>query len=289
MQRKGNMKTGHWIALAAVLAVLVAGYAWLHKSPSGEGEYAPPPAEMPAEEIDETLQPAEPAPPPVEHPLEAATTEPEAPLPALDDSDAAVRAAAVDALGESPVEAFLIPKQIIRRLVATINSLDTEPVPMRVRPVPPIPETLAVVRSGKRITLDPANAERYDAFVSAMQAVDTATLVAVYRRYYPLFQQAYEQLGFPGRYFNDRVIAIIDHLLRTPQVDEPIELTQPKVMLLYADPALERRSSGQKLLIRIGADHAEAVKNKLREIRAALAQPAATPAGPADESATDEG
>ncbi len=266
------MKTGHWIGLAALLIALVMGYAWLRMPAVGEGDYAAPPmAEAPMGDAAEGPGMPEPPPPAVEHPLVDEAVKPGAPLPALEDSDAAVRMAAAEALGEQPVEAFLIPKQIVRRLVATINSLDAEPVPMRVRSVPQIPEAFAVQRVGKRITLDPANADRYVAFVSAMQAVDTVTLVAVYRRYYPLFQKAYEQLGFPGHYFNDRVIEIIDHLLNTPQLTGPIELTQPKVMFLYADPTLERRSSGQKVLIRLGDANAAAVKDKLREIRAALA------------------
>lgn len=284
MQRRSTNKTGYWLGLAAVIVVLVAGYAWLNKSPpSVDGEYASPPPEQPAPETDAQMPDDVPAPPPVEHPLDVGAAPTAAPLPALDRSDADVRAAAAEALGEGPVEAFLIPQQIVRRLVATINSLDGDPVPMRVRSVPRIPEALVVQRNGKRMTLDPANAERYEAFVSAMQAVDTRTLVAVYRRYYPLFQQAYEQLGYPGHYFNDRVIEIIDHLLRTPQVEGPIELSQPKVLLLYADPALERRSSGQKLLIRMGPDNAKAVKDKLREVRAVLAQLSAGAAGPATQ------
>ena len=47
-------------------------------------------------------------------------------------------------------------------------------------------------------------------------------LASIYVRYYPLFQEAYEELGYPGRYFNDRVIEIIDHLLQTPDIVEPI-------------------------------------------------------------------
>lgn len=39
----------------------------------------------------------------------------------------------------------------------------------------------------------------------------------------------------------------------------------------YADPALETRSSGQKILMRMGKANAERVKAKLREIRALVA------------------
>jgi hypothetical protein len=59
-------------------------------------------------------------------------------------------------------------------------------------------------------------------------------------------------------------------LLATPEVEEPIALVQPNVLYQYKDPALERLSSGQKILLRMGPEHAEIVKTKLREIRAEL-------------------
>jgi hypothetical protein len=95
-------------------------------------------------------------------------------------------------------------------------------------------------------------------------------LLASYKRYYPLYQDAYENLGHPPEYFNDRVIEVIDHLLATPELDGRIALTQPNVQYEFADPKLESRSAGQKALIRMGSDNARAVKNKLRELRSEL-------------------
>jgi hypothetical protein len=42
------------------------------------------------------------------------------------------------------------------------------------------------------------------------------------------------------------------------------------VLYEFADPALERRSAGQKLLLRSGPENERAIKAKLGEIRAAL-------------------
>ncbi|NIL96265.1 MAG: DUF3014 domain-containing protein, partial [Planctomycetales bacterium] len=58
--------------------------------------------------------------------------------------------------------------------------------------------------------------------VKMLAALDTKQVVAVYRRLYPLFQEAYESLGYPNAYFNDRLIEVIDHLLATPQVSDPV-------------------------------------------------------------------
>ena len=60
--------------------------------------------------------------------------------------------------------------------------------------------------------------------------------------------------------------------LATPNVAAPVDLQRPKVLYEYRDPLLENRSSGQKILMRIGPDHAAVVKAKLREIRALLTQ-----------------
>jgi hypothetical protein len=85
-----------------------------------------------------------------------------------------------------------------------------------------------------------------------------------------LFQEAYESLGHPPQYFNDRLIEVIDHLLASPDVKGPIALARPNVLYEFADPALEARSAGQKVLIRMGSENATAVKDKLRELRAEL-------------------
>ncbi|OIQ76552.1 hypothetical protein GALL_417610 [mine drainage metagenome] len=45
---------------------------------------------------------------------------------------------------------------------------------------------------------------------------------------------------------------------------------QPKVLYQFADPKLEARSAGQKIMIRMGADNAAKVKAKLAEIRQEL-------------------
>jgi PAS domain S-box-containing protein len=68
----------------------------------------------------------------------------------------------------------------------------------------------------------------------------------------------------------DAFVTVIDHLLETPNVKGPIELTQPNVLFEYADPQIEALSSGQKLLLRMGPDNAKRVQAKLKELRRAV-------------------
>ena len=59
----------------------------------------------------------------------------------------------------------------------------------------------------------------------------------------------------------------IDDLLATPEPETPVRLLQPKILHEYADPDLEARSAGQKILMRVGRDNARTIKSKLKEIR----------------------
>lgn len=260
------MNKGTWTGLLLALVLLAGGiaYYWYKERPPRALPVLPV-AERPAPE----QMPGEPQadyPLPLPPPAQA----PETPLPGLDDSDGVLRQSLADALGAPPVETFLVPERLIRNIVATVDSLDGDPVRLRLWPVTRAEGSLVVTDDGGKLLLSPANAERYAAFVGALEGLDADRLVAVYLRYYPLFQKAYEELGYPGRYFNDRLIAIIDHLVATPVVSGPIELRRPKVVYEFTDPALQDLSWGRKTLVRIGPEHAAAVKQKLREIRAVL-------------------
>jgi hypothetical protein len=86
-----------------------------------------------------------------------------------------------------------------------------------------------------------------------------------------LFQEAYVGLGYPNGYFNDRVVEVIDHLIAAPVQNEPVALARPHVLYEYSDEELEALSSGQKLMLRIGNENAERLKQTLREIRSGIA------------------
>ena len=186
-----------------------------------------------------------------------------------------VQDALTGALGKPTIETLLVPQNIVRHIVVTIDNLPRKKVAVDLRPVKPTAGQTVVSPQGDLLVLSEANFERYNTFARAVQAADVKSMVVVYKRLYPLFQQAYEDLGYPGKYFNDRLVEVIDHLLETPEVAPPIQLEQPRVFYTFADPGLESRSAGQKLLIRMGPANARAVKEKLRELRAAIVTKAA--------------
>lgn len=257
------MSATRWglILIAGIGALAAAWFFWLTPPPPAAA--APEPvAEAPAPVVAEP-----PAPPPApDYPVPPPA--PEAPpLPAVDDSDSAFRAALAGLPGAGPLEAWLIPDMLIRRIVVTIDNLPRDRVALKLRPLNPVPGAFVVDGVDAGPTISPTNAPRYGAALTVLQAIDEQALVALYFRWYPLFQKAYQDLGYPGASFNNRVIAVLDHLIGTPNVAEPIALVKPKVYWEFADPALESASYGRRLLWRIGADNREALVAKLIAIR----------------------
>jgi hypothetical protein len=210
--------------------------------------------------------------PGIAHPLPqaAGSAASAAPLPVLADSDAPLR----DALGEissaDAVKNFLVPQDLIRKIVVTIDNLPRQKVAVEKRPANPAAGSFLANGDELHATLDQRNFERYKPMVAAVSQLDAKQLGALYIHYYPLFQESYQNLGYPNGYFNDRLVEVIDNLLATPEPKGPIELVRPNVMYTYADPALEARPAGQKLLIRMGPENAKAIKAKLTELRAAI-------------------
>ncbi len=252
-------KNIRWLILILVLIAIavIAYFAMRQPAP----EPPPPPVAAP------------PAPPPsaepeIRYPVEQQPQE--KPLPALGESDAAIREALTGLWSEKTLEQFFLIKDFVRRVVATVDNLPRQKLALRQLPVKTAGGKFLVAGEGDNLAIAPDNAARYALYVKLAEAIDAKKLVALYVRFYPLFQEAYLELGYPKGYFNDRLVEVIDHLLAAPELQTPPKLIRPKVFYLYADPELEARSAGHKVLMRIGNDNAARVKARLNQIRGEL-------------------
>jgi len=267
------------VAIVVLIALIAAGGWWYWSQraeppPSRPTVVSPPPPESPAP----APQVAASGP---QNPVDA-LAEPDAVLPALAEADAAVTSALTELLGAKRVASFLNVDGFVRRAVATVDNLPRPQAASRMWPVQPSPERFLVQGTGEQQVIGAGNAARYAAFTGFVEAVDAERAATVYARLYPLFQQAYEELGYPGRYFNDRLVAVIDHLLAAPEPAGPIAVrltevrgefadTRPWTRYEFADPALESLSSGQKMMVRVGLSNEKRLKAKLRTFRAQVA------------------
>lgn len=242
-----------WLIPVLIVGALAGRYFW-----TAGGKPLPGPVAEPVP-VDE---------PKIQHPVETADIS-EEPLPALAESDEPVGDALASLLG-GKLPPFLYPKDFVRRIVATVDNLPRDHLALNAMPVQPVPGLTVTVKRGDAMALSPKNAARYQRYLQLMDAVLVSEAVALYARFYPLFQEQYEKLGYPDKYFNDRVVEVIDHLLGAPELNQPPLLVQPKVLYEFADPQLEQLSAGRKILVRMGSANQIKVKAKLREIRQAV-------------------
>lgn len=261
-------RSGQWFipVLLALGAGVALWYYWGQLSEPPEPQVAEP--EPAAAEPSPAIGPLH----PVESPEPAPGPQPElVPLPPLGESDEYFRLGIVDLFG-APIETWLTDSGIIQRVVATVDNLPRSHVAERIRPLGGLQDSFVVDArdDGDDLWIDDDNYRRYDLLIDLALSAEVGEVADLYRRFYPLFQAAYVELGYPDGYFNDRLVEVIDHLLETPEVEGRIALVRPHVLYEYRDPELEALSSGQKLLLRMGPDNAARVKSRLAEFRALI-------------------
>jgi len=254
--------------IVALLVILAGGYLYL------QSRDRQPPAPEPVATVEEAPQEAPDT--LVRNPLpESAPVDPLAallpdPLPALDASDAVMLKLAELLIARPDLVALVVPQEVIRRIVIAVENIPARNIPQNRLPLKQPEGRFAVTKSGEELFIDPETYKRYDRYAALMDGLDAGRVVDAYVHLYPLFQNAYRELGYPKAYFNDRLMLAIDNLLATPEVSGPIALVQPGMLYRYADPDLEALSAGQKLLLRMGPGNATVVKGKLTQLRKEL-------------------
>lgn len=272
-------KSGVAWAIAIIVIIVIIAVAWYVR----RGQQA---AVVPAPAAAVTA-PAAATQPVIAHPIAAATpataASTRAPLPSLAQSDAAVTSALARLSGDA---AFgkLANAHLVQRIVATVNALPQHELGDNILPLhAPTGNVATTTADNGQLVMAAANDARYGPYMNWVKHADVAQLAAWYVDDYPLFQQAYRQLGYPHAYFNDRLVSVIDHLLKAPQPTAPLALVKTDKGYDFADPQLEALSAGQKMMLRVGPTNEALLKQKLRAFRAAITgqhQPATAASAP---------
>lgn len=280
MQRgyvRGSVVAGALALAAIALGVLL----WWQRQARVE---VPAPAAAPAASAIVAIVPPASA-PAVLHPIGPAASA--GAVPGAIPADAAT--ALSDLFGRKAVLALFQAEDFPRRFAATVDNLGRPTASARLWPMNPAPGRFEVrAGDGGAETLSADNGLRYSSYVVLLETVDLRQAASTYAALYPKIQQAYEELGYPGRYFNDRLVEVIDLLLATPDVatppkvhlppiNGPVQPVRPWVLYEFEDPALQQLTSGQKLLLRLGPVNERRVKARLAEFRRLVATPPAAP------------
>jgi hypothetical protein len=276
--RKQRRSVWSVVVPAVVIASVAAGWFWLSRP--GLAPEVTPASSLPPQTEQSSQVPQRPT---------------STPLPAPDKElvqASGVPDALVALFGSEAVLRFLATTDFPRRAVATLDSLARAHAPVAAWPVLPAPDRFLVDHAGGSQFISEKNSRRYEPFVAFVAAVDAAQAVHLYRRMYPLLDQAYRELGFGRQSLNDRVFEVIDLLLATPepstrlevsltQVKGPIPSANPWTRYEFADDTLQRLAAGQKILLRVGPQNRKQLKEKLQELRTQLLQVSVTtPARP---------
>lgn len=187
------------------------------------------------------------------------------PVPALDASDEFVRALVRQLSSHPALVSWLASDQLVRALTVTVDKVAIGSSPAKeMRAVGPTSPYLTT-GSGETLRADPRGYARYDTFANVVDSIDTEGAARAYRRLRPLFQEAFDELGYTNLTFDDRLALALGRLLDTPVPEGDVMLRASSVTLQYADPELEALAPAQKHLLRMGPRNMRLVQHKLRE------------------------
>ena len=262
-----STRSAYAIGGVAAIAVLVAAfYLWRREMAAVPAAVTPPPVELAPPTTAASVPEA-----PVHYPID-----PKAAAPSTKAFD--LQTALADLFGLRTVESMFRLDDFPRRLAATIDNLGRSHASATLWPVNPASGRFTVEERDGTTFIGADNGLRYTPYVLLLETVDLRQAVGIYARIYPSLQQAYEDLGYPKGYLNDRLVQVIDLLLATPEIDAPIEVRlppiegpvrpeRPWVLYEFVDPNLQSLASGQKALLRMGWINERRIKTRLAEVR----------------------
>jgi hypothetical protein len=251
------MQTRIIMAVVAVIVLGIGGGLWWWQSSQTPAKpiAVPAPEQEPAKPVEDAEVPATPD---VRGPV----------LPPLESSDDYVREQ-VSQLSPQMAE-WLKQDDLVRRFAVVIDNARVGDYPRKQLGFLTPTNRFPVTQRDDRIYLDPDGYHRFDGFVDIAISVDPQRAVSLLRTLSPLLVDALKELGAKDP---DPFVAIragIDEIMATPDLEGEIELVQPKVYYLFADPKLEALKPLQKQLLRMGPQNLARIKSYLMQVKGYL-------------------
>jgi hypothetical protein len=262
------------IALCSLLAIGLGAAAFWWRSSHDAGSTSPqrvaaPQAARPSAPV--VAQPA--SAPSIRHPMLSPAASTSTATPSFDSTLS-------DLFGNEAVKHLFRTDDFAHRFVATVDNLGRSAAPASIWPMNPASGRFLTSDTSSGEVIQPDNGLRYVPYVLLLEQVDMKRVAHAYAQNYPAFQHAYEEIGFPQGYFNDRLIEVLDLLIATPEAAPPIHVhrpvaagvqpTRPWLLYEFDDPALQSLTAGQRLLLRMGPIDERRVKKRLAELRGLL-------------------
>jgi DUF3014 family protein len=196
-------------------------------------------------------------------------------LPPLGESDEVVRGLVKELSSNPSVAAWLATDNLIRNFVVVVANIAAgEPATPRAQALRP-KGAFQVEERGEDLVINSRSYARYLPLATAATSIKPEDAARLYTMLKPRIDEAYAELGQPNTTFDQTLERAIVVLLQTPmpQGPVPVEPNGAAVAFRYADPALEKLTPSQKLLIRFGPENQRTVQTALRNTALALGIP----------------
>ena len=251
-----------WPLLIGIALLVIGAVAFVVFRPHRLEPPAAPPASAPSAKAPAASAPA----------AERATV---TTLPALAESDPAVRDIVGEASRHSLVAAWLGGEQLLRNAASVVGAVaeGRSPAALLKRLAPS--SAFAVRTAGGRTVIDPASYARYAPVAAAVESIDPQAAARIYATVGPRLGEAYAELGTGGN-LDDVVSKAVAQILAVPVVEGDVPVVPSGLVYAYADPGLEDLPPVQKLLLRMGPDNVRRIQARTREFAPGRGDPLGT-------------
>ncbi len=254
-----------WISTLAALILLIPLIVYFFRSGKTA---APPEAVPPPPPKQESASGAGPLAGEVRQTAEPEVKEDPEPPPAirLNDSDKKVREMLVTCSGNENFREWLNRGDLVRRFVAVVDNIaeGRSPGPHLefLRPA----GAFEVKKEGEKVFIEPGAYQRYNGVAEVLLSLDGKKLAALYRQLKPLLVEAYKELGYPDKDFEETLRQAFTVLLNTPLPEGDVLLEERVTTYAFSDKRMELLMEAQKHLLRMGPRNAARIKGKIREL-----------------------
>jgi hypothetical protein len=190
-------------------------------------------------------------------------------LPELGSSDSAVRSALFEAAPD--LMAWLGSDNLIKNYLAIANDFSQGIRIAKHFRFLKLQDDFHAEQQANVFILGKPSYRRYDNLVNAIDAIDTAKILSVYKKFRPLLLEAFAEYGYPKSHsLEDILNKAAAQILAAPIIGTPITLKKAIVNYKFADPQLESLNPVHKQMLRMGPENTRIIQNKLRSLVAEL-------------------
>lgn len=191
--------------------------------------------------------------------------------PLLDESDSWVKEKLTSIIWRKELLELLIDENMVRRFVVFVDNFSQGNIAYSYSPFikPTAKFEVQEVPTSDQSELwafNESTFKRFSLYVDLFRSVDSDTLVEWYKKLKPLITEAYSELGYPEKEFDEVLQSAITKVLDIEFPKGDNQLIRPSVMFRYQDPDVEALDDADKLMLRIGKDNLLIIKSVLLEI-----------------------